>query len=335
MPATIPLSSYPMLMNLINQTYLDRVEQISAAQVDDASNIIAVALDGRKKLVCKVTDSDIEVRLMGGDKAANSLKFAAPQKKKNCSKGISCGMTCIPASKTCKKPISPNQRAQKKKIVASVSPADLEDSKDEAIETSIDTPLQQIARIPTKFIKSRGKGDEVIAAALKESGRNVTPVFVRRNNEEDHAVLGNNAIAASSNRAGNDFTWTVPLNAKQAAQLKIEELGSGNDDTLKRSAKSTFSELGGSTGVISRMPLREVRGKGSADSETVNKIAEELRKTGRNVTPVFVRATGPGAYEVIGNSHIADAARKANLNFVWTIPLNDKQIEQLKIERNA
>jgi hypothetical protein len=116
MPTPIPASSYPLLMNLINQTYLDRVERIDGAQVDDGDNIICAATDGRKALAVRVTDDEIDIKLR--EAQARSPQFAAPSKKKNCKTGISCGMSCISASKTCSKKTTPNQRVQKKKIVA-------------------------------------------------------------------------------------------------------------------------------------------------------------------------------------------------------------------------
>jgi hypothetical protein len=123
MPTPIPAESYPLLMDLVNQTYLDRVEQITAAQVNDDDSIVFVGLDNPKKIAGKITDDHISMKLMGtGEKP----QFAAPKKKpKNCSSptSISCGLTCLPAKTkagkdtVCKKPISPNQKAQKKSIV--------------------------------------------------------------------------------------------------------------------------------------------------------------------------------------------------------------------------
>lgn len=125
MPTPIPAESYSLLMDLINQTYLDRVEQITAAQVNDDDSIVFVGLDNPKKIAGKITDDDISMKLMGtGEKP----QFAAPKTKKkpkNCSSltSISCGLTCLPAKTkagkdtVCKKSISLNQKAQKKSIV--------------------------------------------------------------------------------------------------------------------------------------------------------------------------------------------------------------------------
>jgi DnaJ domain len=117
MPKPIPATSYPLLISLINETYFDKVEQISAAEVDDGGDIVCVALDGRKKLAVKVEDDDINIKLMGGAVAVNAVKFAAPTKKKTCSKGISCGASCISATKVCKVKTTPSQKMQKQQIV--------------------------------------------------------------------------------------------------------------------------------------------------------------------------------------------------------------------------
>jgi hypothetical protein len=116
MPTPIPASSYPLLMDLINQTYLDRVERIDGAQVDDNDNIIAAAVDGRKLLAVRVSDDGIDVKLRQAK--ASATQFAAPKGQKSCKTGISCGATCISASKTCSKKTTPKQKAQKQKIVA-------------------------------------------------------------------------------------------------------------------------------------------------------------------------------------------------------------------------
>jgi hypothetical protein len=116
MPTPIPASSYPLLMDLINETYFDEVERIDGAQVDDNGDIICAATDGRKALAVRVTDDGIDIRLRQAK--ASATQFAAPQKKKQCKTGVSCGASCISASKTCSKKTTPKQKAQKQKIVA-------------------------------------------------------------------------------------------------------------------------------------------------------------------------------------------------------------------------
>jgi phage gp29-like protein len=46
-------------------------------------------------------------------------QFGAPAKKKNCKAGISCGNACISVTKTCKKPLTDEQKQMKVSIVAS------------------------------------------------------------------------------------------------------------------------------------------------------------------------------------------------------------------------
>jgi hypothetical protein len=147
MPTPIPVESYPLLMDLVNQTYLDRVEQITAAQVNDDDSITFVGLDNPKKIAGKITDNDISMKLVT---TGQKPQFAAPKKKpKNCSSptSISCGLTCLPAKTkagkdtVCKKPLSPNQKAQKKSIVESAK-----SSKDKASVDSLkpnSTPLSK------------------------------------------------------------------------------------------------------------------------------------------------------------------------------------------------
>jgi hypothetical protein len=168
MPIPIPAESYPLLMDLINQTYLDRVEQITAAQVNDDDSITFVGLDNPKKIAGKITDNDISMKLMT---TGQKPQFAAPKKKpKNCSSptSISCGLTCLPAKTkagkdtVCKKPLSPNQKTQKKSIVdtakKSKQPDGIPGHGKEAISQKAD---QQ---------KAGEKINEEVAKSLKENG---------------------------------------------------------------------------------------------------------------------------------------------------------------------
>ncbi len=55
--------SYPALMDLINETYTDRVEQILSAGIDDNGTVICVAQDGTKKLSIQIADTGIKIGL--------------------------------------------------------------------------------------------------------------------------------------------------------------------------------------------------------------------------------------------------------------------------------
>ena len=56
-------AKYPKLISLINQTYLDGVEQILSAGIDENENIICLAQDGLKQLAIEITDTDIKIKL--------------------------------------------------------------------------------------------------------------------------------------------------------------------------------------------------------------------------------------------------------------------------------
>jgi hypothetical protein len=190
MPYPISASQHRDLINLINGTYLDRVEQITAAEVDDQDNIIAVALDGQKKLAVKVTDNDIAIRLMGGEPAANFLKFAAPAKKpKKCSKGISCGASCIAASKTCRKKTTPTQKAQKTKIVKEAKAAPKAVKLEPKVEVSVkvapkaDLVAEQLAIENEKKKVAAKKQDKV--TDLSDSPAMLVEKEVQQHQEEN------------------------------------------------------------------------------------------------------------------------------------------------------
>jgi hypothetical protein len=120
MPTTLSPDTYPQLMNLINLTYRDKVETITAAQINDDNNIVAVALDGRKKLAVKITDNDIAIKLMGESAA---FAKAAPKvlKKKTCKEeNISCGFTCISGKKVCKIGMTIEQQRAYKELKSKV-----------------------------------------------------------------------------------------------------------------------------------------------------------------------------------------------------------------------
>jgi hypothetical protein len=59
----IPIGLYPDLMDLIDATYLDRIDEIISAR-EDGDIINVVARDGSKRLAIEITDNDIVIGLL-------------------------------------------------------------------------------------------------------------------------------------------------------------------------------------------------------------------------------------------------------------------------------
>jgi hypothetical protein len=57
----IPPDRYPNLIQLINRTYTDEVEQILSAGADENGTIICLAQDGRKQLAIEIGDDDVQI----------------------------------------------------------------------------------------------------------------------------------------------------------------------------------------------------------------------------------------------------------------------------------
>lgn len=101
------------------------------------------------------------------EQAAQSLdavaaQFAsAPAKKKNCKTGISCGNACISALKTCKKPLTDEQKEMKPPIVASAGV--------EVKAKPIDAKKDGEPKIEKPEAKSKAKAKPELSDAEKES----------------------------------------------------------------------------------------------------------------------------------------------------------------------
>jgi hypothetical protein len=70
----IPPERYPNLIQLINRTYTDEVEQILSAGSDENGTIICLAQDGNKQLAIEIGDDDVQIRLFNP-----TAQFAAPK----------------------------------------------------------------------------------------------------------------------------------------------------------------------------------------------------------------------------------------------------------------
>lgn len=87
-----------------------------------------------------------------------------------------------------------------------------------------------------------------------------------------------------------------------------------------------------SLGNILRVPCKFIQGQSDISPIVTDIIAKELQKTEKNVLPVIIKPIEEDAYEALLNTHILDAARQANYDFVWCIVVNDTMQKQLEIE---
>jgi|GEM_PF-3728130 len=85
-------------------------------------------------------------------------------------------------------------------------------------------------------------------------------------------------------------------------------------------------------GHFSRTPLRFVEGDSDADPAVVKEIAKHLKKSKKNLTPVFVEHLGGDSYKAVQNGHILEAARQAGLDFVWTTVIDNQMRQQILAE---
>jgi hypothetical protein len=94
------------------------------------------------------------------------------------------------------------------------------------VDSSIDTPLGQILRLPCKFVKGETDTSAIIIAAiaaeLKQTGRNVLPVIVQQSSEDQYKAVLNAHIIAAARQAKLDFVWCIVVNDSMEQQLQVE-----------------------------------------------------------------------------------------------------------------
>jgi hypothetical protein len=92
------------------------------------------------------------------------------------------------------------------------------------------------------------------------------------------------------------------------------------------------SSLDIALGQVLRLPCKFIKGKSSANPALIKAISQQLSTRGKNILPVVVKAVGEDDYQVTLNAHIVEAARKAKLDFVWCIIVDDQMQAQVQIE---
>ncbi len=85
-------------------------------------------------------------------------------------------------------------------------------------------------------------------------------------------------------------------------------------------------------GKVIRLPLFQVVGNQEVHSALVKNLSKQIQKNERNYLPVIVKLLGEDSYEAIYNIQILEAARKAEVDFVWCIVVDDEILDQIKVE---
>ena len=91
-----------------------------------------------------------------------------------------------------------------------------------------------------------------------------------------------------------------------------------------------FSDIG----KYLRIPCKKITNKNKSEfhSAVVNAIAEKLRTNQRNFLPIIVKEIDEEEYEVLLNAHILEAAKEAELDFVWCIMADEQRGKQIEVE---
>lgn len=241
-------SQYPDLIQLINGTYSDRVESIAQAEVDEKDNIIAIALDGAKRIAFKASDNDIAMLLLDDNESAKFAAVgAAPKKKKNCTgtNSFSCGFSCI--SKTtktgkktvCHKDPTPEQKALKNKIVKEAK---------EAAEVPKVAKIPKTAKIePETKVKAKAKA----AKQEKLADLSDSPAMLVEEELKQHQEENKKTVQAAAANAKNLLPTTPeaeingwPPSIKGKLSAKEEKLIlSKNGESKEKIAKLMAAKL--------------------------------------------------------------------------------------------
>ena len=90
-----------------------------------------------------------------------------------------------------------------------------------------------------------------------------------------------------------------------------------------------------SIGAYLRLPRKQIklkRNEVKTHIAVVNAIAERLKSNERNFLPLIVEQIDEDEYEVLFNSHVLEAAQKAELDFVWCILADEARRKQIEVE---
>ena len=80
------------------------------------------------------------------------------------------------------------------------------------------------------------------------------------------------------------------------------------------------------------LPISEVEGTSVGNDILIKNIALHMRKTNKNFLPVIVKEIEENHYESCLNTPVLEAARLANLDFIWCIIVDNDMLQQIEIE---
>lgn len=156
--------SYGLLKEIIDETYTDRIDRITEAWAYPDGSIQAFVMDEGRELSVEIGE-DINIFQTGED-ASFQASFAGG-KPRNCSKGISCGGSCIAKNKTCRKKSSEGQKAKAKEIVAMVHVPKQVEAKSKA-KSKAKSGGKKASNAKPKGGKTSQSSDDIKRAALMD-----------------------------------------------------------------------------------------------------------------------------------------------------------------------
>ncbi len=167
-------------------------------------------------------------------------------------------------------------------------------------------------------------------------------VLVRQTGGEQFEVVGGKAQYLAAKMAGTDKVWTV------VADEDAVKWGEINDTPLKNNIvakKELTPKLEGShrqeiDALLHLYQDELFLGKDTAISqEKINRYVSAFKSTKdqRNWMPVYVHQgkNNGGAFEVVGNQEIYLAAKKAGVDKIWSVVVDEDQANALKAMRSV
>ena len=252
---------------------------------------------------------------------------------KNCKKGQACGNSCISLSKTCRKDLTPAQKAPAKEAKTQTKTKKSNKQQNDTFQGIQSLVDHQLIDIVSTRLSDSVTTDPAIINDLAQTylggGGNIRPLIVRRDGPENFEVVsgGVEFLAAQKAREINpmfEMTRAVILDdyppEKQSAinqQLKLLE-------KIKREVPETppspanqqkkgvetlldYSLIDIDSTAIATPP--------KATKKLINDLAQSYLESGGNLNPLVVKRNGPENFEVVsGGVEFLAAQRAKELN---------------------